>query len=696
MSLHHVIPHAEPSAPPRILIVEDDPPSRALLRRRLRREGWETCEASDGSGALALLEQESISAVLLDIGLPGMSGIDVLKRIRQNHCASELPIIMVTAFDQEEYLAEAFAAGADDFIDKPVDFAILKARLRARLHLSAAHRQTQQLKNRLELILEGANDGVWEWSAESGSVRHSLRWNAMLGLDAMPENHAIADWLERIHPEDCMNVARDITRVLGDPTCASFRLEYRIQRGDNRYLWILTRGAAQRDAQGTCLRMAGTHTDIGPLRYVDRLTGLPNLQQLIDELNYQRAHADGAGRLGAILIRLNDVDQGPETASERYREIGRLGAKLQDQLPECLMVGSGENAERLILLVRSGADDDDAFVQLARRALAVMRTGIETPAQRAFFHGHAGIACYAPAQTPDAESLLAAARLAAREASVQAQDVYLFDEHLETRVQRHQRLSALLPEALENGGIAPWWQPVISATGRLAGFECLARWRLEEGSYVPPDEFIPLVETTGMIPRMTEQLLEYSLARLATWIEQNRIVDDAYMSVNFTPSMLDPRQLPEYLLDAVGRHGLRPGNLCVEMTESTAVTEYEETQICLRRLGELGFKLALDDFGTGYASLSTLHRLPFDTLKIDQSFVRSMEQDAGAEKLVNAIVAIARALDLELVAEGVETETQASRLRDAGVDRLQGFLFARPMPETTLLDWLESNHGCTA
>jgi EAL domain-containing protein (putative c-di-GMP-specific phosphodiesterase class I)/FixJ family two-component response regulator/GGDEF domain-containing protein len=679
----------------RILVVEDDAPSRALLVRRLRREGWDTCEAPDGPSALALLEQEAVSAVLLDIGLPGMDGLSVLRTIRLTRPAAELPVLMVTAFDAGEHLAGALEAGANDFVNKPIDFPILRARLRTHLHVTAAIAEADELRERQALILKGSNDGIWEWDLRGDHLVNSARWNERLALPPSDSPSSGEDWFKRIHANDRARVEAEFQHFLDDSQAEFFRSEYRLEAGDDDYLWVQTRGAAQRDGGGTCLRLAGTHTDISALRYVNRFTGLPNLQRVTDMLG---RHADRVrqtgGNIGIVFLWLWDPELQTGHMRERHAASRQLANALNRHLQPFDIIGSGEHAEHLILIPGQTLQSTDELMQLAQRALEAAGSGLGGQRGRHEVRMSAGIAFFPDNATPAAEEIIAAAHLAAQTARERGVPVLHFDSQLRSRVERHHRLATELAEAIDSDAIMPWWQPIIHADGRLAGFETLARWQHSDGSFVPPDEFIPLAEATGQIRRLTDRLLERSLAALSAWRRAGKVGGDAYVAINFTSTLVEDPGLPERLHAALIAHGLQPGDLCIEVTESAAVSDTPETRVRLQRLRQDGFRLALDDFGTGYASLSMLHRLPFDTLKIDQSFVRVMLEQPNVYELVHAIIAMARALDLKLIAEGVETEPQAHRLREAGVDRLQGYLHARPMPEATLLGWLQGNHSC--
>ncbi|WP_308389018.1 EAL domain-containing protein [Acidithiobacillus sp. AMEEHan] len=677
------------SLPAPILVVEDDSASRALLLRRLSREGWEAQGVADGIAALTWLEKQQAAAILLDIGLPGLTGLEVLARIRSTHTANVLPVLMVTAFDEEDHLAEAFALGANDYVSKPIDFTTLRARLRSCLSLSHSHQKLQQARVRQELILAGANDGIWEWFVPDDLMEHSARWSELLGGASIARTDPSAEWLQRIHPDDRPRVEAELVRFLHTPGQTDFHCEYRMLGDDDRYRWVLTRGAALRSDDGSCSYCAGTHTHISHLRYTNRLTGLPNLLYLTDELARRAvlAGAVGQSEQTLILLQLTNLENFLDKNEGRRAAVAALGRALAQELPSCL-VGSGEQLEHLLLLPQPEQGGAVSGENLARRAIAIVNAGSPYfPPCTAV----AGVATMTPSElVPSADVLLAAAQAAAQEADALGLGLYRFDDALRQRSKRRRELRTELALAVKNRAFQPWLQPIVHGHGQLVGFEALARWQREDGERVSPAEFIPLLEEAGLIGKLTEQMLDASLPMIREWIQGDVVPADAYVAINFPPGLLDD-QLPAKLIGHLRQHGLGPHNLCVEVTESTAVTNLQTAGDCLQRLGKAGFHLALDDFGTGYASLSTLHRLSFDTLKIDQSFVRDFDSQEEIWRMIEAIIAIARALNLKVVAEGVENLDQAEALRGAGVDRLQGYLFAKPMPRSELETWLRAN-----
>lgn len=246
-----------------------------------------------------------------------------------------------------------------------------------------------------------------------------------------------------------------------------------------------------------------------------------------------------------------------------------------------------------------------------------------------------------------------------------------------SRARQHVLTPAMLDAALEAGEIQCLFQPKVRLTDRrVVGFEALARWHSPTLGTIGPDAFIPLAERHGLIDRITLQVLETALAQLSRWHAQDNTLE---MAVNLSPCSLGDLNLPERIGTVLARHGIEPARLVLEVTEGAVMADYVAAADILTRLRIRGVGVAIDDFGTGHSSLLSLLRLPFGELKIDQNFVRGLLRDPELPKLVGAVVSLAAALDLHVVAEGIETEAVALRLADLGVQTGQGYLFAPPL-----------------
>ncbi|MDR7927819.1 EAL domain-containing protein [Acidithiobacillus thiooxidans] len=667
-------------------MVEDDAPSRQLLVRRLSHAGWQVLDAPDGPSALEIVATHALSGILLDMGLPGMNGLEVLQRIRQNSTPLILPIIMVTAFDERDYLAEALSKGANDFVSKPVDFSALKARLKAHLALAETSKSLSSLQARQELILRGANDGIWELDVQSGRLNHSQRWLALLQCQSNQADMTIEQWIARVHPEDQDRIAMFIQDYLGGHQSETLSLEYRIRREDGHYLWIHTRGAAEPDSSGQYAYVAGTHTNISKDRYKHQVTGLNNIACLSDFL-VSMGSFQPEKSLGILLIIFNYDSQSPKER-DIYRHIAEsLAKELYLKIPQVLQVGTGKETNHLIIITEPMQTGNLNLTEMINTTIPIINNIILQSSDAGNISYHCGLLEMKHDITNNGEpftNVLAAAEHAAE----MNLPVYAFDASLREKSERKKLITKSILEAIVKKNICPYLQPILLNGREIAGFESLARWHHEDLGMISPAEFLPIARTSGQMLLMTQSLLDQSLEALNLLRKKRLVGDQIYVSVNFEAEQLLHSEFEYMLENETQRHGLHPHHLCIELVESSWLDVSKSLRECLNRLRARGYMLALDDFGTGYSSLSMLNQLPFSTLKIDQSFVRNMLSNHSTQSLVEAIIAIAKALKLRIIAEGVETLEEERFLLEAGVELTQGFLRARPMAMEALQEWL--------
>jgi EAL domain-containing protein (putative c-di-GMP-specific phosphodiesterase class I) len=249
-----------------------------------------------------------------------------------------------------------------------------------------------------------------------------------------------------------------------------------------------------------------------------------------------------------------------------------------------------------------------------------------------------------------------------------------------------------LRRAIDRNELMLHYQPLVSLqTGVAIGVEALVRWKHPELGIVSPGEFIPLAEETGLIVPLTRWILRTACTQMREW--QKAGTDLETVSVNVSAYRFNDSDLPGSIADALNSCGLDGSHLCVELTESVMMESAEDTIATLQALKKLGIKISIDDFGTGYSSLSYLKRLPIDTLKIDQSFVRNVAAETDDAAIASLITSMAHNLNLSVVAEGVETEAQRESLKSKGCDVIQGYLISRPLPPAELTEFLESRRG---
>jgi PAS domain S-box-containing protein len=290
------------SRPSRILIVDDNEMNRDMLARRLERKGYHVGLASSAHELMDRIKLDSIDLVLLDIEMPEISGLEALQGIRELYSPIELPVIMVTARNQSEDVVKALGMGANDYLTKPVDFAVALARVGTQLSHKKAQEGLKESEERYALAARGANDGLWDWNLTTNMVYFPARWKSMLGCQEDEIADKPEEWFDRIHESDRERVKEEIADHQSGKT-PHFESEHRVRHKDGTFRWMLSRGVAIRDESGKPVRMAGSQTDITEGKVSDPLTNLPNRLLFLDRLGrlmrHSKRHPD---RMFAVLF----------------------------------------------------------------------------------------------------------------------------------------------------------------------------------------------------------------------------------------------------------------------------------------------------------------------------------------------------------------------------------------------------------
>ncbi|MBA4741501.1 MAG: EAL domain-containing protein [Azoarcus sp.] len=440
------------------------------------------------------------------------------------------------------------------------------------------------------------------------------------------------------------------------------------------------------------------------MAYYDALTGLPNRAMLRDRLQ-QAALSSARTRSHAMLIHL-DVDRfselndtlGHDAADDLLRAIAQ-------RLRECLREDdtlARQGDDDFAAVFESLAVDEDEALAHAERIASAVHDALSGayPIDPAGGEYHVtvslGVTLFV-GRGVAAEDLLKQAEVALYRAKEAGRDtVRFFSADMQATVETHAALVRDLREALVNGAFSLHYQPQLDGEGRMVGAEALIRWRDARGTLVPPGLFIPSAEDSGLIVPIGEWVLNTACAQLARW-QAEPATRALSMAVNVSARQFHRPDFPGMVRACIERHAIDPAGLELELTESVVLGNLDEAVERMRTLRELGVRFSLDDFGTGYSSLSYLRTLPFDQIKIDQSFVRAMGEDDSSRAIVRAILAISASLSLGVVAEGVETEEQRDALNSDGCGLMQGYLFSPPVPIEALQaqPWFPSNSPST-
>jgi diguanylate cyclase (GGDEF)-like protein/PAS domain S-box-containing protein len=466
------------------------------------------------------------------------------------------------------------------------------------------------------------------------------------------------------------------------------RYEIRIRRRDGQERWLdYSAGVIEYGGRSAVLGTAFDVTErkraeeqIRTLAYHDTLTGLPNRLLFHDRLQVAVAQAHRAG--GHLALLFLDLDRFKVINDSLGHGLGdrllqEVGLRLRGSLREGDTVSRLGGDEFTLLLPGIGRAVDAAKV--AEKILETLREPIRVEGHDLFVTASIGIALY-PEDGAGAEALVKNADTAMYRAKEQGRDNYqLYTAAMNATALERLALESALRRALSANELVLHYQPLLEiASGRIHAVEALLRWRHPERGLIPPAEFIPLAEVTGLIVTMGPWILRSACAQVQAWRAAG--FPGLSLAVNLSARQFQQPDLAELVTRILEETGLPPRHLDLEVTESYAMQNPEQAIDTLRQLKALGVRLSIDDFGTGYSSLSYLKRFPIDTLKIDKSFVGDITRDADDATIVTAVIAMAHALKLTVVAEGVETEDQLAFLAARRCDRMQGYLFSYPLP----------------
>ncbi|MFB4202700.1 hypothetical protein KBTX_02232 [wastewater metagenome] len=426
--------------------------------------------------------------------------------------------------------------------------------------------------------------------------------------------------------------------------------------------------------------------------YHDHLTGLPNRAFFRERLEHALATTSRRGRTLAVVLldlegfgAIND-SLGPEAGDTVLRQAAeRLGAHLDadDTL-------SRPGGDEFWILLETLGPRHQADHQL-QRLIDALADPLTVSGQTLRLAASVGVAL-APTDGRTTDELLTRAATALHRAQQSGRGrIEYFQADMHEQVQRRVRLEEALKVAIDAGELRLWYQPQVDLdSGETVAVEALVRWQHPEWGLVPPAEFIPLAEETGLVVPLGEWVLHQAIAQCAEW--RHRGLPLQRIGVNVAAAQLQAADWPDRVAAALDHGGLAPENLELEITEQGFLADVGATMANIDRLVDMGIRLAIDDFGTGYSSLAYLKRVRARTLKIDKAFIRGLPDDEHDRSIVKAILAVAQAMDMDVLPEGVETTAQAEWLHAHGVHRVQGFLYGRPQPAGALEDSLATRH----
>ena len=566
----------------------------------------------------------------------------------------------------------------------------------------AAEAALRESEQRLNLAMRGANDGIWDWDLRENKIYYSPRWKTLVGYTNGEISDSPSEWLGRVHPEDLDRLKADLEAHI-EGTTERLEIEHRIFHRSGRYRWVMVLGLAERDENGRAVRVAGSLTDISARKSTeerlrhdamhDPLTNLPNRAYFLDQLRRSmersRRHSD---YMAAVLFM--DLDRFKIVNDSLGHQSGdAMLLSISQRLESCLRAGDvvarfGGDEFAVLLEDMNGIND---AIMVANRVQKELTLPFVLQGVEVFTSASIGIALVNPSYTLP-EDLLRDADTAMYRAKSSGRARYqLFDSEMHARSLALLQMEAELRRAIEREEFELHYQPMVAINGgRITTVEALLRWNHPVRGTVLPREFMSLAEETGLIVPIGMWVLHTALAQLKCWRESG--YSELVLAVNASGRQFQDIGFRDQLQSSLQAVGLPGSALQLEITESAAMQDFELTTQTILDLGRMGIRISIDNFGTNYSSLGYLKRYPVSSIKIDQTFIRDVVDDVDDAAITTAIIAIGHVLNLNVIAEGVETQKQLDFLTAQNCDEIQGYILDHPMPAAEFTERLMLGH----
>lgn len=690
--------HEKLQGNPLILIADSDSATRSMMCEVLEHAGFDTIEASDGEAAIQSYECTGPDLILLDVDMPHLDGFSVCEKIREKESKRNTPICIVSGLDDDKSIQRAYEVGATDFISKPIAWPILCHRVRYILRSSDTF-------NEMNGLISALPDTIYVLNKDGQSHGHPIGAGHGGRATSLP-GHNLS--FEDMFPQEGDDQLREYvkrTLATSEPqvlehanTDESIHFETRFIARDEQSVLAIVRDVTERK---------NSESQIYDLAFFDKLTGLPNRQHFAKAVDQTIRTAHRNQSKFAILFidldrfkRINDTlghsigDDLLKSVSKRLEECTRSTDRLLHVNPGCL-----EDAR----LARLGGDEfiailpevecEESASAIASRILASLSQPFSCDGYQFVVTPSIGIAMY-PQDGENQEELLMNADSAMYKAKAAGRNNFQFySGTMKVRSLFRLDLENELRQAIKEQQFELYYQPKIDlSTWEIVGVEALLRWNHAERGWISPADFIPVAEESGLIVSLGTWVIRTACQQLRQW--QNTPFGHLTLSINVSPQQIYSDDLGAAVCNALTDSGARADRLELEITEGLLMRDVEATVESLTYLKSLGLSLSIDDFGTGYSSLSYLKRFPIDILKIDRSFVQDLHRDSDDAAICAAIIAMARQLDLKVIAEGVELEEQLTFLKRHQCDQIQGYIFSKPLTVSDFESLVQTHSGC--
>lgn len=599
----------------KILVIDDNLINLELLGEYLDQAGFEVWKALDGQSGLEIIYQNSPDLILLDVMMPELDGFEVCTSLKANAAYGEIPIIFMTALDELRHKVKGFNLGAVDYITKPFNQGEILARINLHLKLNTLQFQLKQEIN------------------------------------------------QKIKAE------QELSQL-------NLELEKRVEERTFELQMIL------QELQHAQQELLEREQQLQHKAYHDPLTGLPNRAWCIHQLKtlISKAKSDLNYRYAVLFLDLDRFNIVNNSLGHLLGDklLQKVAQRLQLCLTPHLKIARLGDDEFVIIIEK--ITDDQEVITVAQKILDVLNPAFKLNQYEVYTGGSIGITL-SEFGYDHPEDILRDADAAMYSAKANGKGCYqLLTSDLQQKAMNRLQLENDLRRALENQEFSLYYQPILSLFNPdKLGFEALIRWHHPKKGMIPPDQFIPVAEETGLIIELGLWVIHTALSQISIWQQQFQSFSEITINVNVSPQQLMGTSFSEQVKKLLSDFKIKTHQIKFEITESSLLktgTSYIEV---IKQLKALGIQFCIDDFGIGYSSLSRLHEFPIDTLKIDRSFVRRIGSNPREIELIRMIITLAHGLGMDVVAEGIETKSQLNQLSLLGCEWGQGFLFSQPL-----------------
>jgi len=694
----------------RAIVIDDSASYVALMTHLLATvDACETLGFTNSADALAWCGENEVDLVVIDYEMPDPNGIAFIQAFRANPRNTSVPVVMVTSTEDRDVRYMALQVGATDFLTKPIDQLEFTARIRNLLNAYQAHKKLAELS-------------LW--------LTDEVRKTSMV-VNQSPVSVIITDpdgMIEYVNPtfvettgyssEEALGrtpsilksgfAAPELYKDLWDTIVSGqlWRGTLQNKRKDGSLFWEDVRISPLRDSAGTITNFVAIKENITLKKEYearlewqanyDSLTGLPNRMLVQDRLGQAIALADrNANQVAVMHIELNrfkavNDTMGHEAGDEILRQVAARLLAEQRQADTLARIGNDE-----FIMVLADVNQVHSPQAVAARICETIKAPFAVGGTEVFVTARIGIAVF-PNDGRTPPNLLRSATAAMRDsANATTRDSEaeqfggwrFFTPEQDALAHRRLAIESSLRHALERNELSVHYHPLVHVTDqRILGAEALLRWNNPDLGAIGPDHFIPIAEETGLIVPIGAWVIETVCRDMAHWRAQG--LPSVRIAVNVSSRQLANRALVEVIGKALAANDIAANRLELEVTERLLLDQSPQTLELLYDLRGMGLRFSIDDFGTGYSSMNYLTSFPFDVLKIDRSFISRVTERDQDKTLTQAIIAMAHSLNLEIVAEGVETPEQLNFLKDNGCEFAQGFLFTKPLPANGFMELL--------